>query len=301
MSMRSTVLRLGVSLGFMLGLAWWFNPTDVVGPLVGMRPGWVLLAVSISFVQIAVLAWRWRFTARHLGVELAFPVAWREYYLSIFLNQVLPGGVMGDVSRAWRHARSQHGESEQSGPAVRAVVFERLSAQMVMVVLAVVSLLALPVVLDRLPTPTFLMAGLVTTVVALAFVAWKRRRLSGGSRLGRMLTELSLSRYSGRVLILQLASAIFVVATYLATYLVASRAIGMEIPTLVLLPLVAPVLMTMLIPVTVAGWGLRESAAAVLWGAVGLTAADGVAVSLAYGLIVLLCSLPGAFVLLFKR
>ena len=301
MSMRSTVLRLGVSLGFMLGLAWWFNPTDVVGPLVRMRPGWVLLAVLISFVQIAMLAWRWRFTARHLGVELAFPVAWREYYLSIFLNQVLPGGVMGDVSRAWRHARTQHGESEQSGPAVRAVVFERLSAQMVMVVLAVVSLLALPVVLDRLPTPTFLMAGLVTTVVALAFVAWKRRRLSGGSRLGRILTELSLSRYSGRVLILQLVSAIFVVVTYLATYLVASRAIGMEIPTLVLLPLVAPVLMTMLIPVTVAGWGLRESAAAVLWGAVGLTAADGVAVSLAYGLIVLLCSLPGAFVLLFKR
>ncbi len=301
MSMRSTVLRLGVSLGFMLGLAWWFNPTDVVGPLVRMRPGWVLLAVLISFVQIAVLAWRWRFTASHLGVELAFPVAWREYYLSIFLNQVLPGGVMGDVSRAWRHARTQHGESEQSGPAVRAVVFERLSAQMVMVVLAVVSLLALPVVLDRLPSPTFLIAGLVTTVVAVAFVAWKRRRSSGGSRLGRTLTELSMSHYSGRVLILQLASAIFVVATYLATYLVASRAIGMEIPTLVLLPLVAPVLMTMLIPVTVAGWGLRESAAAVLWGAVGLTASDGVAVSLAYGLIVLLCSLPGAFVLLLKR
>ena len=75
----------------------------------------------------------------------------------------------------------------------------------------------------------------------------------------------------------------------------------METPTLVLLPLVAPVLMTMLIPVTVAGWGLRESAAAVLWGAVGLTAADGVAVSLAYGLIVLLCSLPGAVVLLLNR
>ena len=301
MSMRSTVFRLGVSVGLMLGLAWWFNPSEVVGPLVQMRPGWVLLAVLISFAQIVMLAWRWQFTARHLGVELAFPVAWREYYLSIFLNQVLPGGVMGDVSRAWRHARAQHRELEQSGPAVRAVVFERLSAQVVMVVLATVSLLALPVVLDRLPSPTFLIAGLVTTVVALAFVAWKRRRLSGGSRLGRMLTELSLSRYSGRVLTLQLASAIFVVATYLATYLVASRAIGMETPTLVLLPLVAPVLMTMLVPVTVAGWGLRESAAAVLWGAVGLTAADGVAVSIAYGLIVLLCSLPGAFVLLFNR
>jgi len=299
--MQSTVLRLGVSLGLMLGLAWWFNPSEVVGPLVRMRPGWVLLAVLISFAQIAMLAWRWRFTARHLGVELAFPVAWREYYLSIFLNQVLPGGVMGDVSRAWRHARSQHRETEESGPAVRAVVFERLLAQMVMVVLAAVSLLALPVVLDRLPGPTFLIAGLVAAVLGSAFVVWVRRRLSGGSRLGRMLTEFSRFHHSGRVLTLQLASAIFVVATYLATYLVASRAIGMETPTLVLLPLVAPVLMTMLIPVTVAGWGLRESAAAVLWGAVGLTAADGVAVSLAYGLIVLLCSLPGAVVLLLNR
>ena len=60
-----------------------------------------------------------------------------------------------------------------------------------------------------------------------------------------------------------------------------------------LLPLVAPVLVTMLLPVTVAGWGLREGAAAALWHAVGLTAADGVAISVAYGLLVLVSSLPG--------
>ena len=54
----------------------------------------------------------------------------------------------------------------------------------------------------------------------------------------------------------------------------------------------------MLIPVTVAGWGLREGAAAVLWGAVGLAAADGVVVSVAYGLLVLIGSLPGALFLM---
>ena len=64
------------------------------------------------------------------------------------------------------------------------------------------------------------------------------------------------------------------------------------------MPLVAPVLMSMLVPVTVAGWGLREGVAAMLWGAVGLTAADGVLVSIAYGLLVLAGSLPGAFCLL---
>jgi hypothetical protein len=38
-----------------------------------------------------------------------------------------------------------------------------------------------------------------------------------------------------------------------------------------------------------------------LWGAVGLTATDGVAVSVAYGLIVLVGSLPGAAVLALGR
>ena len=56
-------------------------------------------------------------------------------------------------------------------------------------------------------------------------------------------------------------------------------------------------LLTMLIPVTVAGWGVREGAAAVLWGIVGLTSVDGVAISITYGFLVLLSTLPGMVVL----
>jgi hypothetical protein len=43
---------------------------------------------------------------------------------------------------------------------------------------------------------------------------------------------------------------------------------------------------------------VHEATAAALWGAVGLTAVDGVAISAAYGILVLLSSLPGALVLL---
>ena len=73
---------------------------------------------------------------------------------------------------------------------------------------------------------------------------------------------------------------------------------GVSTPLWTLLPLVAPVLLSMLVPATVAGWGVREATAAALWGAVGLTVVDGVAISAAYGILVLLSSLPGALVLL---
>ena len=300
MSLRPVVWRASVSIGLLLGLAWWVDLELVGSRLAGMRPAWVLLAVAISVAQVVVLAWRWRFTAGRLGVDLPFASAWREYYLSIFLNQVLPGGVLGDVSRAWRQARAQTRLEEPGGPAVRAVIFERLSAQAVMTTVAVVSLLALPVTVGAGARLVTLLAGAGAVLVVVATVVWVRRQASAPSLSGRVLADLRSAHLSGPAFAAQLASAIIVVGTYLATYVAAARAVGVETPLPVLLPLVAPVLMTMLIPVTVAGWGLRESAAAALWGAVGLTAADGVVVSVAYGLLVLVGSLPGALFLMHR-
>ena len=298
MRRRHVVLRAAFSIGLLAGLAWWLDLGTVVSRLAQMRLGWVLLAVAISVVQVAVLAWRWRFTAGCLGVDLSYTAAWREYYLSIFLNQVMPGGVVGDVSRAWRQARVQTRQREPAGPAVRAVIFERLSAQAVMTAVAVVSLLALPVTVNRGSRLVLFGAGAVAVLIVIAMVVWMRRQSSAQSLVGQVLADLDAAHLAGPVFAAQLVSAAIVVGTYLATYLAAARAVGVEIPLPVLLPLGAPVLMTMLIPVTVAGWGLREGAAAVLWGAVGLTAADGVLVSVAYGLLVLIGSLPGALFLM---
>jgi len=298
MRRRHVVLRAAVSIGLLAGLAWWLDLGPVVSRLAQMRFGWVLLAIAISVVQVAVLAWRWRFTAGCLGVDLSYTAAWREYYLSIFLNQVMPGGVVGDVSRAWRQARVQTRQREPAGPAVRAVIFERLSAQAVMTAVALVSLLALPVIVNRGSRLVLFGAGAVAVVIVIAMVVWMRRQSSAQSLVGQVLADLDAAHLSGPVFAAQLVSAAIVVGTYLATYLTAARAVGMDTPLPVLLPLVAPVLMSMLIPVTVAGWGLREGAAAVLWGAVGLTAADGVLVSVAYGLLVLIGSLPGALFLM---
>ena len=298
MRRRHVVLRAAVSVGLLAGLTWWLDLGRELSRLAAMRLGWALLAVAISVVQVAVLAWRWRFTAGRLGVDLSFLSAWREYYLSIFLNQVLPGGVLGDVSRAWRQARAQIRVDEPGGPAVRAVIFERLSAQAVMTIVAVVSLAALPVTVDAGSRWVMFWAGAGAVLIVVATLVWIRRQSSARLLSGRVLADLRSAHLSGPVFAAQLASAIIVVGTYLATYLVAARAVGVETPLPVLLPLVAPVLMTMLIPVTVAGWGLREAAAAVLWAAVGLTAADGVLVSVAYGLLVLFGSLPGALFLM---
>ena len=296
--MRLFLLQAGVSLSLLLTLVWFLDAGEVVSRLGQMRAGWVWLAVALSVLQFAVSAWRWRFTAGRLGIHLPFVEALREYYLSAFLNQILPGGVLGDLSRAWRHARAQAHAQAAAGPAVRAVVLERASGQVVMTAVAVVSFLSLPIALDT-GSRLALLGGTIALAVAVRslFIRVRSSRPSLKSLVGRIWHDTYAALLSADALPRQIASSVVVVGSYVATYLVAARAVGVDTPLFTLLPLVAPVLVTMLVPMTVAGWGIREGSAAVLWGAVGLTVVDGVAISVAYGLLVLLCSVPGGFIL----
>jgi uncharacterized membrane protein YbhN (UPF0104 family) len=268
-------------------VAGWLDPGVVFGRLGDLDPGWVLAALVVSVGQVVGSAWRWRYTAGRLGQE--FPLSWAvaEYYRATLLNQVLPGGVAGDVSRAWRHA----GPGGGGGAAVSAVVLDRLSGQAVMTGVAAMSGLAL---LATVPGSGVAGLGVVAATLLLLFLAGPLL-IRGLLRLPPVARVAADARVAllGSALPAQLATSLGVVASYLAVFVMAARSVGVDTPLPTLLPLVAPVLVTMLLPVTVAGWGLREGAAAALWHSVGLTPADGVAVSVAYGLLVLVSSLPG--------
>jgi hypothetical protein len=88
-----------------------------------------------------------------------------------------------------------------------------------------------------------------------------------------------------------------VVAGHAVTFLVAARTAGVDAPLLRLLPLVLLAMLAAALP-SVAGWGPREGATAWAFGAAGLGADRGAATAVAYGVMVLVASLPGALVLI---
>src|SRR5688500_15505184 len=152
MRLAKVLLRLAVSAGLLAALAWILDGDALIDRLTDLEPIWVLIALAISLPQMALLAFRWRLTAARLGLALPFGTALSEYYLATFLNQLLPGGVMGDVSRAWRHGRAVPEMAPAGavatpallpagalGPAVRAVILERASGPVVMAAAAVVA------------------------------------------------------------------------------------------------------------------------------------------------------------------
>ena len=291
------ILRALASLALLAGVLWWIDPRALAAAFAAPAPGWLALALVIGVLQTALSAWRWRLTATRLGVPLGFGHALREYYLASFLNQILPGGVMGDAARAWRHGRLP---GTASAAAWQAVVIERGSGQLALLLVVIASVLASPTV-QAVPArlaEAVDARGLpwVGTLAALVLVATALARRAR-EVLRSLARALGLALLARAVLLRQLLASLLIVASYVAVWLCCMRMIGLVTPPAQAAALVPWVLLAMAIPLSVGGWGIREGAAALVWQAAGLDAAEGVAASVCYGLVVLLSTLPGAFVL----
>lgn len=296
--------RWGLSLG-LLTLVWWWIEPEALWPLLrSLSPGWVLLALMVTVAQVVLSAWRWRYTSSRLELPLPLRVAVGEYYLATFLNQVLPGGVAGDVNRAWRHGRA----GQQALAAANAVLIERLSGQVVLILLSgALMFLLWPFDPNGLHAVGEGSGGglvwwwLVPALLALLAFVFRAPLLLYLRRLGKDLHRALLAWPAPAV---QLTTSGLIVASYLAVFLALAAGLENGPPSfssadwLPLLPLCAALLLAMALPVTIAGWGVREGVAALLWPLAGLPAEQGVALGVAYGLLVLVSSLPGALMLL---
>jgi glycosyltransferase 2 family protein len=147
--------------------------------------------------------------------------------------------------------------------AAKSVLWERVLGQLATIAVMAVVLALFPV------------AGVPRLLVLVVGVAAGAGLALGSIRFGRL---------SGRILIASTVAS----AGYVLMFLVAAE----------LVPLALIVLLASAVPLSIAGWGPREGAAAWAFAAAGLGASTGFAVSTAYGVMALVSTLPGAWPLL---
>jgi glycosyltransferase 2 family protein len=285
------VLRLVASVAVLALVVRVLGAQDIGAQLRGASGPWLALAVAALAGQIVLSALRWRLTAGALGVPVARGRAVREYWLSVFGNTVLPGGVLGDVGRV---ARMRHDVG--LGPAAGTVVIERLAGQLALFVVA-----GLGAVVWLWPHP-----GALAGAAALGLAVWVLARAVGrarpaGGRLSRGLHLLRRAWTSPAVWPWQLGLSALILACNIGGFWAAARAVGLSLDMAGALFVIPLALAAMLVPLTVNGWGLREGAAAAVWPLAGAGAAQAVAASVMFGLAALLAALPGVVVLMARR
>ncbi|MEU5261910.1 lysylphosphatidylglycerol synthase transmembrane domain-containing protein [Amycolatopsis sp. NPDC021455] len=297
-------LRIAGALGILAVLVWQLGSAAFLDGLGRISAPGVLAALVIGLATTVFSAGRWQIVATRLGLRLSLRTAVGDYYRALFLNGVLPAGVLGDVHRAVQHGR----DSGDVPRGVRAVVLERTAGQVVLIASAVTVVLAAPSVVPAAFREIVVGAGVVVVLAAVAGLVVGR--LLGGKwihssskwrrgfavtladvRLGLLTRETwpSVGFLSAATL-----------AGHLALFVVAARVAGVGAPVWQLVPLMVLALLAMGLPLNVGGFGPREGVCALLFGAAGLGAAQGVTVAVVYGVLTLVASLPGAGVLLVR-
>ena len=255
----------------------------------------VVAAVTLTALTTVCSAWRWRVVARALGADIGLPGATGAYYRSLFLNSVLPGGILGDVHRAVTHGR----RAGDVARGVRAVAWERLYGQVIQAVVTAVVLLTLPSPVR--PALPYVLAGIAGVAGCAALVVGVAAR-RGRSRQARAARAVAADLRHGLLVPgvwpqLTLAS-LLVAAGHTATFVIAARVAGCTAPLGELIALLMVVQIAAGIPLSVGGWGPREGAAAWAFAAAGLGAANGVTVATLYAVVMLAAVAPGAGLLL---
>ena len=285
--------RLVASAVVLAVVVWRLGSGPFVAGLHAVDGGALVAAGGLAVVTTVSYAWRWKIVARGLGVDLSLPAAVAAYYRSMFLNATLPGGIVGDVHRGVSHGRDVH----DVGRALRSVGWERFAGQLVQVVLTVVVLLALPSpVQSSMPLVAIAVVAVVFGMVLVARARPDSTRSAWARLLNGGATDIRNGLLARRAWLgIALASALGV-GGHVATFLIAARTVGVSGSVSQILPIALLVMAAMLLP-SVGSWGPREGVTAWAFGAAGLGAQHGVATAVAFGVMVIVASLPGAGVL----
>jgi len=265
---------------------------------------------TMMFVVVAVLALvpvlhalRWWMLLRVSGHTLSFFGALRAVMIGYFFNQTLPTSVGGDAYRVWYAYRV----GMHLGEAFSSVIIDRLIA---LAALLVICVLGMPWIFNLIgggraswAVVTLVVAG----VAGLGFVVllerlpvrWNHWRMVRGLvRLGSQLRNVFANF---RIAVATIA--ISALGHLIAAMLVALIGFAVRIPLsltdcLLLVPLVMLIAM---VPISIAGWGVREGAMVVAFGFVGIAPSDAFLLSLLFGLTLLVASLPGGLLWLADR
>ena len=296
---RSTRLLLRLAITVAVGAAL-VAKLDVRNTLTMLgRIGAEAFIVSIVVVALSSLlaARRWQLVLRCHGVALSFSILTRLYFVGNFFNQILPSSVGGDAVRIWYLNR--HGVAV--AVAARSVIVDRLLGLAGMVGFVA---LGLPVMLTRSGDTGLrsVLIGIIAVTAAIACALALVPRLRPSRGLPRPVHFLHGLAGDFRALLRTGALLPCIVLTFATGFspIVAGAALGysLAIPLglLAYAVIIPAALVVSLVPISIAGWGVREAAMVVCMAAYGVSPETAVALSIAFGIASTVAGLPGGLI-----
>lgn len=270
---------------------------------------WLVLAMFLILTANLLAAGRWGFIMQRTG--LSNP--WRRYITLYFagglINQGLPSTLGGDSYRALQGSRQQ---TIDGSPAIRygvfAVFLDRGMGLLGNTLLGAVGLIIAGLTVSPLANPIgiMLLVGIVGGILIFGgvfkfprFLHWVQKLLNA-TRLPLGMNGLK-SVFDWPINMAQISTSITIHLLTLATFGACLQAYGVTVPLEALLIGIPALGLLMMLPISISGWGLRETTLSAVLSLWGIPVSTTLLASITYGLIILLAYLPATWVLVKQR
>jgi len=258
---------------------------------------YIILIIGISFGQHLLSAYRWMYVSKFTNLNINFKNSLKYYYIAGFMNNILPGGIPGDLYRIYCTSDNKK-EIFKMGKSFQSVIFERLSGQIMLFFVFIASLTIY--FLTNQKYIAFLYLILPTALIFFLMkylIKYNIKKYFGTKDITKNFHML----FTGPIFWNHIILSFFVVASYILIYIISAISLGLEIDYLAFLVFTPIILFSMTLPVSIGGWGVREVTALLVSFLIGLSASASISVSIIYGILNLICSLPGLFLFLNLR
>lgn len=280
------IVRIIVSLGLLYLALRGIDVGHLQNRLTGINLGWFTASVMVTILQVLLGALRWREITDQCGAPLSDRQAFRFNMIGSFFNQTLPSAIGGDAMRLWLVGRT--------GAGWRAATYSVLVDRAIgLIALAVIVVASLPWSYEMIGDPHGRLGLVLIDLAALGTGAgflllgrlswpwlkawWPTRHIHACSVIAN---GVLFNRISGPKIA---ALSLLVHTLTVAIAWCAVRAIAAPASFEQLFMLVPPIMLITMLPISIAGWGVREATMMVAFGYAGLAAADGTVVSLLFG------------------
>ena len=279
------------------------DPSELLSRFTVTSLFWIGMAIAVTFLQIFVGVLRWHEITAECGAPLELGRAMRYNVIGTFFNQTLPSAIGGDAVRLWLVARA--------GAGWRAATYSIFVDRAVgLIALAILIVASLPWSYRLITDPQGRSALLLVDFAALAggvgfliigSLKWPWLKNWWGTHhihaCAVIANRVIFSRSRGPIVVIS-SLLVHGLTVVLAWCVVQSIAAPVSFGQVFLL--IPPVMLITLMPISIAGWGVREATMGLAFGFAGLAAGEGVNVSLLFGAVSFIVGAFGGLVWIFS-
>ncbi|MEZ5420910.1 MAG: lysylphosphatidylglycerol synthase transmembrane domain-containing protein [Vicinamibacterales bacterium] len=277
-----------------------------------VRPGWIVAAMSMHGLMVAVSVWRWRLLLDAQQIRVSVRTLAESFWVALFFNNFLPSNIGGDVVRIADTAKPAGSKTL----ATTVILVDRVLGLLALLSVGAIGAMGARSLGVDIPGTFWIEVGALSALglCVLLFFAPGLRNLAfrplralalGHPWVTERVTLLqdTLDRFGRRPSALAgaLAGAVLVQGVIVAFYALTARSLAISLPLVMAGVLVPVALVLQMAPVSVNGFGVREAVFSFFFVRFGLGVEAAVAVSLLGTALIMLFSLGGGALFLLRR